>query len=133
MLSQRGKACQRWAWEKKGGLLTAGTLGVRGLDPIQTVVTLGLSQARLGHSGSSLAVLPWPGCDSGFGKATAKKLDVLGFTVLATVLDLNSPGALELRACCSPRLKLLQMDLTKPADISRVLEFTKAHTASTGQ
>ncbi|XP_059761184.1 11-beta-hydroxysteroid dehydrogenase type 2 isoform X2 [Balaenoptera ricei] len=72
------------------------------------------------------------GCDSGFGKATAKKLDVLGFTVLATVLDLNSPGALELRACCSPRLKLLQMDLTKPADISRVLEFTKAHTASTG-
>ncbi|MBV94454.1 Corticosteroid 11-beta-dehydrogenase isozyme 2, partial [Eschrichtius robustus] len=71
-------------------------------------------------------------CDSGFGKATAKKLDVLGFTVLATVLDLNSPGALELRACCSPRLKLLQMDLTKPADISRVLEFTKAHTASTG-
>lgn len=53
--------------------------------------------------------------------------------VLATVLELNSPGALELRACCSPRLKLLQMDLMKPEDISRVLEFTKAHTASTGQ
>ena len=53
--------------------------------------------------------------------------------MLATVLDLNSPGALELRACCSSRLKLLQMDLTKPADISRVLEFTKVHTASTGQ
>ncbi|XP_027372064.1 corticosteroid 11-beta-dehydrogenase isozyme 2 isoform X1 [Bos indicus x Bos taurus] len=72
------------------------------------------------------------GCDSGFGNATAKKLDTMGFTVLATVLDLNSPGALELRACCSSRLKLLQMDLTKPADISRVLEFTKVHTASTG-
>ncbi|XP_045389462.1 corticosteroid 11-beta-dehydrogenase isozyme 2 [Lemur catta] len=72
------------------------------------------------------------GCDSGFGKETAKKLDSMGFTVLATVLELNSPGALELRASCSPRLKLLQMDLTKPADISRVLEFTKAHTASTG-
>ncbi|XP_043754740.1 corticosteroid 11-beta-dehydrogenase isozyme 2 isoform X1 [Cervus elaphus] len=72
------------------------------------------------------------GCDSGFGNATAKKLDAMGFTVLATVLDLNSPGALELRTCCSSRLKLLQMDLTKPADISRVLEFTKVHTASTG-
>ncbi|XP_008064824.1 corticosteroid 11-beta-dehydrogenase isozyme 2 [Carlito syrichta] len=72
------------------------------------------------------------GCDSGFGKETAKKLDSMGFTVLATVLELNSPGALELRACCSPRLRLLQMDLTKPEDISRVLEFTKAHTTSTG-
>ncbi|XP_045843642.1 corticosteroid 11-beta-dehydrogenase isozyme 2 [Meles meles] len=72
------------------------------------------------------------GCDSGFGKETAKKLDAMGFTVLATVLDLDSPGALELRTCCSPRLRLLQMDLTKPADISRALEFTKAHTASSG-
>ncbi|XP_040838474.1 corticosteroid 11-beta-dehydrogenase isozyme 2 [Ochotona curzoniae] len=72
------------------------------------------------------------GCDSGFGKETAKKLDAMGFTVLATVLELNGPGALELRACCSSRLKLLQMDLTKPADISRVLEFTKDHTTSTG-
>ncbi|XP_021076227.1 corticosteroid 11-beta-dehydrogenase isozyme 2 [Mus pahari] len=72
------------------------------------------------------------GCDTGFGKETAKKLDGMGFTVLATVLDLNGPGALELRALCSPRLKLLQMDLTKTEDISRVLEITKAHTASTG-
>ncbi|XP_016075795.1 PREDICTED: corticosteroid 11-beta-dehydrogenase isozyme 2, partial [Miniopterus natalensis] len=72
------------------------------------------------------------GCDSGFGKEAAKKLDAMGFMVLATVLDLDSPGALELRACCSPHLRLLQMDLTKPADISRALEFTKAHTTSTG-
>ncbi|XP_054435029.1 11-beta-hydroxysteroid dehydrogenase type 2 [Pteronotus mesoamericanus] len=72
------------------------------------------------------------GCDSGFGKEAAKKLDAMGFTVLATVLDLDSPGALELRACCSPHLKLLQMDLSKPADISQALEFTRAHTASTG-
>ncbi|XP_075392475.1 11-beta-hydroxysteroid dehydrogenase type 2 [Tenrec ecaudatus] len=72
------------------------------------------------------------GCDTGFGKETAKQLDIMGFTVLATVLNLESPGALELRACCSPRLKLLQMDLTKPEDIGRVLEFTKAHTSSSG-
>ncbi|XP_019509096.1 PREDICTED: corticosteroid 11-beta-dehydrogenase isozyme 2 isoform X2 [Hipposideros armiger] len=72
------------------------------------------------------------GCDSGFGKEAAKKLDAMGFTVLATVLDLDSPGALELRACCSSNLRLLQMDLTKPADIRHALEFTKAHTTSTG-
>ncbi|KAM5296925.1 11-beta-hydroxysteroid dehydrogenase type 2 isoform 3-T3 [Glossophaga mutica] len=72
-----------------------------------------------------------PSCDSGFGKEAAKKLDAMGFTVLATVLDLESPGALELRACCSPHLKLLQMDMTKPDDIRRALEFTKAHTSST--
>lgn len=100
----------------------------RRLDSTQTLVIVGLSWA-----GNSLAILPWLGCDTGFGKETAKKLDAMGFTVLATVLDLNSPGALELRARCSSRLKLLQMDLTKPEDISRVLEITKAHTASTGQ
>ncbi|XP_006878755.1 PREDICTED: corticosteroid 11-beta-dehydrogenase isozyme 2 [Elephantulus edwardii] len=72
------------------------------------------------------------GCDTGFGKETAKQLDAMGFTVLATVLDLDSPGARELRACCSPHLKLLQMDLTKSEDINHVLEFTKAHTSSTG-
>lgn len=105
----------------------------RSLDSTQTVVILGLSWAWLDHCGNSLAILPWLGCDTGFGKETAKKLDAMGFTVLATVLDLSSPGAMELRGCCSPRLKLLQMDLTKPEDISRVLEFTKAHTTSTGQ
>lgn len=105
----------------------------RVLDSVWTLVILGLSQAGLGHSGSSLVALPWPGCDSGFGKEAAKKLDAMGFTVLATVLNLESPGALELRACCSPHLKLLQMDITKPADISRALEFAKAHTSSTGQ
>lgn len=103
------------------------------MDYIQTLVILGLSRAGLDHTENSLAPLLWPGCDSGFGKETAKKLDAMGFTVLATVLEMNGPGALELRACCSPRLKLLQMDLTKPADISRALEFTKAHTTSTGE
>lgn len=105
----------------------------RSLDSTQTPVILGVCWAELGHYGNSLAILHWLGCDTGFGKETAKKLDAMGFMVLATVLDLSSPGALELHSCCSPRLKLLQMDLTKPEDISRVLEFTKVHTISTGQ
>uniref|UniRef100_A0A8C0UEL6 11-beta-hydroxysteroid dehydrogenase type 2 n=1 Tax=Cyanistes caeruleus TaxID=156563 RepID=A0A8C0UEL6_CYACU len=61
------------------------------------------------------------GCDSGFGQATARHLDIMGFRVFASVLDLQSPGAQELRRSCSPRLTLLQMDLTKTEDIQRHL------------
>uniref|UniRef100_A0A8C0UEG0 11-beta-hydroxysteroid dehydrogenase type 2 n=1 Tax=Cyanistes caeruleus TaxID=156563 RepID=A0A8C0UEG0_CYACU len=72
------------------------------------------------------------GCDSGFGQATARHLDIMGFRVFASVLDLQSPGAQELRRSCSPRLTLLQMDLTKTEDIQRVLQHIQAHTNSTG-
>uniref|UniRef100_A0A8C0UFV1 Hydroxysteroid 11-beta dehydrogenase 2 n=1 Tax=Cyanistes caeruleus TaxID=156563 RepID=A0A8C0UFV1_CYACU len=68
------------------------------------------------------------GCDSGFGQATARHLDIMGFRVFASVLDLQSPGAQELRRSCSPRLTLLQMDLTKTEDIQRVLQHIQAHT-----
>lgn len=73
-----------------------------------------------------------PGCDSGFGKAAAQHLDRLGLTVYASVLDLKSSGAEELRQTCSPRLTLLQMDLTKAEDIQRALQFIKAQTGRTG-
>ncbi|NWX57154.1 DHI2 dehydrogenase, partial [Promerops cafer] len=72
------------------------------------------------------------GCDSGFGQATAQHLDIMGFRVFASVLDLQSPGAQELRRSCSSRLTLLQMDLTKTEDIQRVLHHIQAHTNSTG-
>lgn len=57
----------------------------------------------------------------------------MGFRVFASVLDLQSPGAQELRRSCSPRLTLLQMDLTKTEDIQRVLQHIQAHTNSTGR
>uniref|UniRef100_A0A8C9USF8 11-beta-hydroxysteroid dehydrogenase type 2 n=1 Tax=Spermophilus dauricus TaxID=99837 RepID=A0A8C9USF8_SPEDA len=121
---------EEWIWPEMGPPLRASSLAWPPAPPCDLPgPVLGAEKAL---EGSSLAALPWPGCDSGFGKETAKKLDAMGFTVLATVLELNSPGALELRACCSPRLRLLQMDLTKPADIRRALEFTRAHTTSTG-
>ncbi|KFO97285.1 Corticosteroid 11-beta-dehydrogenase isozyme 2, partial [Calypte anna] len=72
------------------------------------------------------------GCDSGFGQATARHLDTMGFRVFASVLDPQGPGAQELLRSCSPRLTLLQMDLTKPGDIQRVLQHIQAHTNSTG-
>lgn len=73
------------------------------------------------------------GCDSGFGQATARHLDAMGFRVFASVLDPQGPGAQELRRSCSPMLTLLQMDLTKPEDIQRVLQHVQANTNSTGR
>ncbi|XP_077376541.1 11-beta-hydroxysteroid dehydrogenase type 2 [Festucalex cinctus] len=61
------------------------------------------------------------GCDSGFGKATARHLDGLGFRVFATVLDGAGEGAGELRRTCSPRLTLLELDITQPQQVQRAL------------
>ncbi|XP_015134686.2 corticosteroid 11-beta-dehydrogenase isozyme 2 isoform X1 [Gallus gallus] len=72
------------------------------------------------------------GCDSGFGQATARHLDSLGFRVFASVLDPRGPGAQELQRSCSARLTLLRMDLTKPEDIQSVLQHIQAHTNGTG-
>uniref|UniRef100_A0A8D2LCQ1 11-beta-hydroxysteroid dehydrogenase type 2 n=2 Tax=Varanus komodoensis TaxID=61221 RepID=A0A8D2LCQ1_VARKO len=55
-----------------------------------------------------------------------------GLTVYASVLDLKSLGAKELRQSCSSKLTLLEMDLTKGEDIQRVLHFIKAQTVMTG-
>ncbi|XP_054054395.1 11-beta-hydroxysteroid dehydrogenase type 2 isoform X2 [Rissa tridactyla] len=86
----------------------------------------GLEAFLAGWGGSSA------GCDSGFGQATARHLDAMGFRVFASVLDPQGAGAQELRRSCSPMLTLLQMDLTKPEDIQRVLQHIQEHTNSTG-
>lgn len=105
-----------WGWRGRAG----GSLGAGDSRPV----------AATGHSRLLLALA---GCDSGFGQATARHLDAMGFRVFASVLDPQGPGAQELRRSCSPRLTLLQMDLTKPEDIQRVLQHIQAHTNSTGR
>lgn len=66
------------------------------------------------------------GCDSGFGKAAAKRLDSLGFDVFATVLDLTGEGAKDLRRNCSSSLTLLQVDITQPQQVQQALLDVKA-------
>ncbi|XP_051968278.1 11-beta-hydroxysteroid dehydrogenase type 2-like [Xyrauchen texanus] len=66
------------------------------------------------------------GCDSGFGNATAKHLDALGFEVFATVLNLEGEGAKYLHRVCSSRLTLLQVDITQPQQVQQALLDTKA-------
>ncbi|KAL0188931.1 hypothetical protein M9458_016030, partial [Cirrhinus mrigala] len=55
-------------------------------------------------------------CDSGFGNATAKRLDAMGFEVFATVLNLDGEGANHLR----------KVDITQPQQIEQALIDTKA-------
>ncbi|KPP59949.1 corticosteroid 11-beta-dehydrogenase isozyme 2-like [Scleropages formosus] len=66
------------------------------------------------------------GCDSGFGKITAQRLDAMGFEVFASVLDLSGAGARELQRVCSQRLMLIQMDITQSQEIQQALDRIKA-------
>uniref|UniRef100_A0A8C5PDT7 11-beta-hydroxysteroid dehydrogenase type 2 n=1 Tax=Leptobrachium leishanense TaxID=445787 RepID=A0A8C5PDT7_9ANUR len=72
------------------------------------------------------------GCDTGFGKATAQTLHSMGFKVIASVLNLESPGAKELQQRCLERLTLIQMDLTKPEDIQKAQQIIRMQTGDTG-
>lgn len=61
------------------------------------------------------------GCDSGFGRETALRLDSLGFNVFATCL--TSEGQDHLTASCSKRLTTLHLDVTSSQEIKQAFKF----------
>ncbi|XP_077994912.1 retinol dehydrogenase 7-like [Glandiceps talaboti] len=65
------------------------------------------------------------GCDSGFGHATAKYLDSIGFKVFAGCLFKGGEGEQQLIESCSTRLTTLQLDVTKEEQIKEALEIIK--------
>ena len=67
------------------------------------------------------------GCDSGFGRATAIRLDEMGVRVLATCL--TSDGEKGLKSVTSDRLKTFQMDVTNSQQIKEVFEEVKKEVA----
>jgi len=73
------------------------------------------------------------GCDTGFGLSLAKHLTSLGFNVFAGCLlaDKEGPGAKELRGLGSPRLKVIQLDVTKQEDWVKAKEFVEKNLIST--
>ena len=56
------------------------------------------------------------GCDSGFGKETAIRLDCLGFYVFATCL--TSEGEQHLKMTCSKRVTTLRLDVRNSEQIT---------------
>ena len=63
------------------------------------------------------------GCDSGFGRETAIRLDKMGVNVLATCL--TKQGEQDLKSMTSNRLKTFQMDVTDSQQIKDVFEQVK--------
>lgn len=60
------------------------------------------------------------GCDSGFGRETAIRLDKMGVCVLATCL--TKEGGQSLRSVTSNKLKTFQMDVTNSQQIKEIYE-----------
>ena len=65
------------------------------------------------------------GCDSGFGRETAVRLDEMGACVLATCL--TKDGEQSLKSVASDRLKTFQMDVANSQQIKEVYEEVKRH------
>ena len=63
------------------------------------------------------------GCDSGFGRETAIRLDKMGVRVLATCL--TKDGEQSLRSVTSDKLKTFRMDVTNSQQIKDVYEEVK--------
>lgn len=63
------------------------------------------------------------GCDSGFGRETAIRLDKMGVRVLATCL--TEEGEQSLRSATSDKLKTFRMDVTNSQQIKDVYEEVK--------
>ena len=63
------------------------------------------------------------GCDSGFGRETAIRLDKMGIHVLAACL--TKQGAQDLKSMTSGKLKTFQMDVTDSQEIKDVFRQVK--------
>ncbi len=71
------------------------------------------------------------GCDSGFGRALAKRLDGLGVPVFAGCL--TTDGASHLRQECSQRAQAFLLDVTNSESIKKAFKLVKeALTDGTG-
>lgn len=63
------------------------------------------------------------GCDSGFGFNTAKQLDSLGFTVIATCL--TDEGQERLRESCSKNLNVIKLDVTDSKQVQAAYDYVQ--------
>ncbi|XP_050412513.2 retinol dehydrogenase 7 isoform X2 [Patella vulgata] len=76
-----------------------------------------LERLKVEHYGEKYVFIT--GCDTGFGNILAKRLDGLGFHVIAACL--KQDGADELKKTSSERLQTLQLDITSEDDIKSAL------------
>ncbi|KAF6119712.1 hypothetical protein HJG60_010152 [Phyllostomus discolor] len=70
------------------------------------------------------------GCDSGFGRLLALRLDQRGFQVLASCL--TPSGAEDLQQVASSRLHTTLLDVTDPQSVQRAAKWVETHVGETG-
>lgn len=71
------------------------------------------------------------GCDSGFGRLLALRLDQRGFRVLASCL--TPSGAEDLQRAASSRLHTTLLDVTDPPSVQRAATWVEACVGDTGE
>lgn len=70
------------------------------------------------------------GCDSGFGRLLALRLDQRGFRVLASCL--TPSGAEDLQRVASSRLHTTLLDVTDPQSVQRAAKWVETHVGEAG-
>ncbi|XP_071102137.1 D-beta-hydroxybutyrate dehydrogenase, mitochondrial-like isoform X3 [Haliotis cracherodii] len=65
------------------------------------------------------------GCDTGIGYGLAQRLLLEGFTVIATCLDVEGPGARELKKNRSGRVHVIRLDVTSDDSVELCFERTR--------
>nr|CAD7445207.1 unnamed protein product [Timema bartmani] len=76
-----------------------------------------------GYHGKAVIIT---GCDYGFGHLLARRLDAMGVPVYAACLHPEENGALELKAMCSDKLRVVKLDMTQSSDVRGAVEFVRA-------
>ena len=83
-----------------------------------------ISRAKVDVKGKYVLIT---GCDSGFGRETAIKLDEMGICVMATCL--TKEGEKSLKSVTSDKLKTFQMDVTNSQQNNDVYREVKGQIA----
>lgn len=71
------------------------------------------------------------GCDSGFGRLLALRLDQRGFQVLASCL--TPSGAEDLQRVASSRLHTTLLDVTDPQNVQKAAKWVEAQVGKAGK
>lgn len=71
------------------------------------------------------------GCDSGFGRLLALRLDQRGFRVLASCL--TPTGAEDLQRVSSSRLQVTLLDVTDPQSVQQAAKWVETQVGEAGE
>ncbi|XP_038066060.1 D-beta-hydroxybutyrate dehydrogenase, mitochondrial-like [Patiria miniata] len=96
---------------------------------ISYAIAVNVKEGKVQVSGKSVVIT---GCDTGIGNALARYLDKRGFRVFAGCLFERGEGARRLKAECSGKLQVVQMDVTSDQQVAEVAQFVQSAVTVSG-